>query len=227
MSCRLFQVLIILQAVLALTSCSKKSDPAPNDANQTAENPVEQPIQVVIKKGDGRASEQAPGVNIPVTAPAAVVPPSSGPVAPILPVPPPPFPPIGGVIVPDECEDIFCGDGHKQDDEECDDGNDKNNDSCDNFCRKVRCGNGTVEGDEQCDDPDHISCTEDCTLVLCGNGKVDEGEECDPPNNENCTADCQDPECGNSIVEPGEECDDGNDAAFPCNANCELSCPSM
>ncbi len=219
-----FRWLLIVAITITVTSCgSKPADNSQQDDQTAEENSIEQPIEVVVKQGDETSADHAPIPAVPVDTPAAI-PPGPGPG-----VPPPilPPPPVGGVVV-DHCEEIFCGDGDKQEGEECDDGNDDNGDSCDNSCRKVRCGNERVEGDEECDNPDHIYCTEECTLVKCGNGKVDEGETCDPPNAAtNCNATCLTSVCNNGIVEYGEECDDNNDVATDGCDDCKLAaCPA-
>ncbi len=222
MHCRFLRWCLILPAVIALTSCSSDTpEQSIENPSQASNDSIEQPIDVIVKRGS-RSGNQAPGPIAPVVdAPAAI---PVGPAVSAPPVPIPPPPPVG-VVVDDTCEDIFCGDGHKQDGEECDDGNDDESDNCDNFCRKIRCGNNRVEGEEECDNPDHLGCTEDCTLNLCGNGKEDPGETCDPPNDTNCNANCLESVCGNGIVELGEECDDDNAVETDgCNSECELAC---
>jgi cysteine-rich repeat protein len=226
MNCKFLRWLLILPTFLVLASCgSKGPEPKKDVPNSAAQSATEQPIEVIVKKGNSGA-DVAPVEPIVVDVPAAVPvgPAPVGPVGPVGPIGPPPIP--VGVVVDDTCEDIFCGDGHKQEGEECDDGNDETDDNCDNFCRKIRCGNGRVEGEEECDNPDNIHCTEDCILDLCGNGEVDAGETCDPPNEETeCNATCLTSICGNGIVEFGEECDDANEInSDGCNSDCELIC---
>ncbi|MEE9294475.1 MAG: DUF4215 domain-containing protein, partial [Phycisphaerae bacterium] len=102
--------------------------------------------------------------------------------------------------IPDECEDLICGNTVLNPGEECDDGNTTDGDGCDSNCTVTGCGNGIVTAGEECDD-----------------GNTASGDGCD--------ATCQDEFCGDNIVNdsPNEQCDDGNTAdGDGCDQFCQL-----
>lgn len=127
------------------------------------------------------------------------------------------------------CNDVVCGNGLRQGDEECDDGNFVPDDGCEDDCT-LSCGNGNLGDDEECDDgnrDDGDGCDSNCTVTRCGNGVPTAGEECDDGNDieeDACKNDCTANLCGDGVVNPAaEECDDGNDIELDgCRSDCTI-----
>jgi hypothetical protein len=141
----------------------------------------------------------------------------------------------GAVLLPNDLDPRYCGDGVvNRIAEECDGADD---DNCPGACAAsctctTVCGNDVVEFGEQCDGAASTACPglcvasgqpNECTCpALCGDGFVGPGEICDPggpggtppPSDTACpgqclagTCQCPPPICGNGVIEPGEVCE--------------------
>lgn len=118
-------------------------------------------------------------------------------------------------------DDVFCGNGAQDPNEECDDGNFADRDRCDADCR-TECGNGQIDvsptaGSEGCDDGNLIAgdgCSPACA--------AEDGWVC--PHQPAGTP-CH-PDCGDGKRVGSEACDDGNEGGTPigpedgCSADC-------
>ena len=127
--------------------------------------------------------------------------------------------------------DVSCGNGVVNPDEQCDDANGTDGDGCDSNCRFTGCGNGVVTAGEQCDDGNALSgdgCSATCQREnVCGNGILEPHEQCDDGNlinGDGCDSNCTSTGCGNGIVTAGEQCDAGtaNGTDLCCSVTCDL-----
>lgn len=89
-------------------------------------------------------------------------------------------PRVSGAAADLGADELACGDGNVNADEECDDGNLTDGDGCDSNCTVTACGNGIAAGAEQCDDGN--AAAGDCCSALCtfeaGGSPCDDGEAC-------------------------------------------------
>jgi cysteine-rich repeat protein len=89
-------------------------------------------------------------------------------------------PRVSGAAADLGADELACGDGNVDADEDCDDGGLVDGDGCDSNCTFTGCGNGIATSGEACDDGN--AAAGDCCSALCafeaGASPCDDGEAC-------------------------------------------------
>ncbi|HEY2773994.1 MAG TPA: DUF4215 domain-containing protein [Candidatus Binatia bacterium] len=89
-------------------------------------------------------------------------------------------PRVSGAAADIGADELACGNGVLDGDEQCDDGNLVDGDGCDSNCTHTGCGNGIVTMGEQCDDGNQAGgdcCSASCTFEA-GGSSCDDGDVC-------------------------------------------------
>jgi cysteine-rich repeat protein len=89
-------------------------------------------------------------------------------------------PRVSGAAADIGADELACGNGTPEGDEECDDGNLDDDDGCDSNCTLTACGNGIVTMDEACDDGNLAAgdcCDSGCAFETAGSA-CDDGQVC-------------------------------------------------